>query len=170
MTTIELAPPDSHHLQAAIGWLELGNPSEAGEEIARISADALEHPDVLSVRWQICASTQSWEAAYEVADLWTRKGLERPEGLIHKAYALRRMKDGGLKAARYVLLVAAELFPNEPMIRYNLACYAAQSGGLEEGWEWLQKAMALGGRRSALKKLALADVDLQPLWDRIRQM
>src|SRR5215208_708179 len=31
----ELCPPDSHHLLAAEGWLELGNAAEAGEEIAR---------------------------------------------------------------------------------------------------------------------------------------
>src|ERR1043166_9428290 len=54
MTRLE--PPDTHHLSAAVGWLELGNPAEAGEEIARISPAALEHPDVLEVRWQICAN------------------------------------------------------------------------------------------------------------------
>jgi len=46
----QLESPDIHHLLAAQGWLELDNPSEAGEEIARISPANLEHPDVLNVR------------------------------------------------------------------------------------------------------------------------
>ena len=43
-------------MRAAIGWLELGNHAEAGEEIARIAPEMLEHPDVLEVRWMICAA------------------------------------------------------------------------------------------------------------------
>jgi hypothetical protein len=38
----KLEPPDTHHVSAAIGWLELGNPAEAGEEIARITPEMLE--------------------------------------------------------------------------------------------------------------------------------
>ena len=32
-----LGPPDSHHLSAAIGWLELGNVAEAGAELEKIA-------------------------------------------------------------------------------------------------------------------------------------
>jgi hypothetical protein len=31
-----LQPPDSHHLNAAVGWLELGNDIEATEELDKI--------------------------------------------------------------------------------------------------------------------------------------
>src|SRR2546423_7903077 len=34
----ELTPPDSHHLNAATGWCELGNVAEARTELKRISA------------------------------------------------------------------------------------------------------------------------------------
>src|SRR5260370_5700324 len=65
----KLQPPDAHYLVAAIGWLELGNHVEAGEEIAKISPAFITHPDVLEVRWAVCASGQSWEAALLVAEI-----------------------------------------------------------------------------------------------------
>jgi hypothetical protein len=45
-----LQPPDSMHLTAAQGWLELGNHEEAFEELEQIDAPLRGHPDVLEVR------------------------------------------------------------------------------------------------------------------------
>jgi hypothetical protein len=53
---IELDPADHHHLQAAQGWLELGNHTEANEELERITPLNRAHPDVLQVRWRIYAA------------------------------------------------------------------------------------------------------------------
>ena len=170
MSVAELHPPDLHHLRAAIGWLELGNATEAGEEIARLSPEALDNPNVLGVRWQICAATQSWEAGRDVAERQVAVAPERVDGWIHRAYAIRRAKNGGLEKARDALLPAVTRFPKEPLIPYNLACYAARSGLLEEAWTWLQKALQAGGEKPVIQALGLADEDLQPLWDRLRNL
>ena len=166
MSVAELHPPDLHHLRAAIGWLELGNATEAGEEIARLSPEALDNPNVLGVRWQICAATQSWEAGRDVAERQVQ-GHGKSRSLQS---AIRRAKDGGLEKARDALLPAATRFPKEPLIPYNLACYAARSGLLEEAWTWLQKALQAGGEKPVIQALGLADEDLQPLWDRLRNL
>ena len=50
MTIKPLEPPDSFHLEAAVGWLELGNHLEANEELDQITASLRAHPDVLLVR------------------------------------------------------------------------------------------------------------------------
>src|SRR5258705_7191799 len=89
-----LEPPDTHHLKAAVGWLELGNHAEAGEEIARVSAANLNHPDVLEVRWAICAEGKSWAAAAEVAQALVTVAPERASGWVHRAYAVRRAVHG----------------------------------------------------------------------------
>lgn len=170
MSTAELHPPDLHHLRAAIGWLELGNATEAEEEIARLSPESLDNPNVLAVRWQICAATQSWEAARDVADRQVSVSPERVDGWIHRAYAIRRAKGGGLQKAWDALFPAADLFPKEPLIAYNLACYAARFGRLDEAWTWLRTAIQAGGSKASIQSLALADDDLQPLWDRIREL
>lgn len=166
---MNLEPPDTHHLAAAMGWLELGNPSEAGQELARLAAASLEHPDVLSVRWEVCAATRSWDAALEVAEILTSKFPERASGWIHRAYALRRAKGGGLAKAWDVLRPAFERFPKETTISFNLACYAAQLGRLEEAMEWLHTSMEAEEDVARVKQRALADPDLQPLWERIRE-
>jgi len=163
-------PPDSHHLSAAVGWLELGNHVEAGEELAKISAAVLEHPDVLEVRWAVCAAGKSWEAALSVAELLLRKAPERSSGWLHRAYAVRRVREGGLHQAWEALRPAFEKFPQDWLIAFNLACYAAQFGRLEEAWEWLFKAIAASGDVSRIKRMALADTDLQPLWERIEAL
>ena len=62
-----LEPPDSHHLLAAQGWLELGSPIEANEELEQIAPQLRAHPDVLEIRWQIYAKEKKWEACVDVA-------------------------------------------------------------------------------------------------------
>jgi tetratricopeptide (TPR) repeat protein len=166
----EVPPPSKHYLSAALGWLELGNPFEAGEEIARISPEYLEHPDVLDLRWQICAAGRRWKPALEVADLLMQKAPENASAWLHRAYALRRVEGGGLAQAWDALFPAAERFPNEPVVPYNLACYAAQLGRLDEAWEWIHKAIKAAGNAEHIKTMALADPDLKPLWDRIREL
>ena len=167
---VQLEPPNTHHLRAAIGWLELGNHTEAGEEIARLDRECLEHPDVLDVRWEICATGRSWDAALEVAEALVRVAPERSSGWVHRAYAMRRVRHGGLQLAWSVLRPAVEKFPKEDVIPYNLSCYAVQQGRLDAAWEWLEKAIAVLGDVNRIKHRALADSDLQPLWERIRQL
>ena len=58
-----LQPPDSHHLQAAQGWVELGNPLEANEELENITPADHAHPAVLEIHWQIYAKAKKWDAA-----------------------------------------------------------------------------------------------------------
>ena len=62
-----LQPPDSHHLEAAQGWLELGNHAEADAELDSIASSLRAHPDVLNVRWGIYAAARKWEAALDIA-------------------------------------------------------------------------------------------------------
>jgi hypothetical protein len=166
----DLEPPNTHHVRAAIGWLELGNAAEAGEEIARVAPESLNHPDVLDVRWMVCAAGRSWDAALEVAETLVEIAPERSSGWVHRAYALRRVRHGGLQMAWAALRPAYEKFPKEDIIPYNLACYAAQSGRLDAAWEWLHKAMEAAGDVNGIKERAMADADLQPIWDRIREL
>jgi len=48
-----MSPADLRHLQAAQGWLELGNHLEANEELENITAKHRAHPAVLELRWQM---------------------------------------------------------------------------------------------------------------------
>src|SRR5688500_512387 len=119
-----LRPPDTHYFTAAVGWLELGNPVEAEAELKGISARNRRHPDVLEVKWAICAAEKNWPKALGVAREVLSLKPDRASGWLHQAYALRRVEGEGLTAAWQALLPAAEKFPEETTIPYNLSCYA----------------------------------------------
>ena len=162
----KLEPPDSHHLNAAIGWLGLGCADDARDELALISAANQNHPAVLEVRWTLCAHDKNWTAALKIAELELKAATDDASGWLHRAYALRRVNDGGLPQAWDALLPAADKFPQEPVIAYNLSCYACQMQQLDIARTWLRYALK-AGKKDAIKKIALADDDLQPLWAEI---
>jgi len=162
----KLEPPDSHYLNAAIGWLGLGCPKDAREELSQLSADSLNHPDTLEVRWTLCVQEERWEEALKIAELEWKLRPDEAGGWLHRAYALRRAPSGGLIMAWGVLLPAADKFPQEPVIAYNLSCYACQLKHLDTARTWLQRAVKIGGK-DEIRKMALADEDLKPLWPEI---
>ena len=63
-----LPSPDSHHLMAASGWIDLGNYLEANEELEKISPELRAHPLVLAFRYEIYAKAQKWDGAVEIAE------------------------------------------------------------------------------------------------------
>ena len=164
-----LEPPDSHHLNHAIGWLGLGCVVDARAELAQISPEWQEHPEVLEVRWMLLAQEKQWDEALTVARREMVVMPEESSGWLHCAYALRRIADGGLAQAWDALLPAVKLFPQEPVIPYNLACYACQLERMADAWQWFQRALKVGNKAS-LKQMALADPDLKPLWTQIAAM
>ncbi|HXP63466.1 MAG TPA: hypothetical protein VN829_23385, partial [Dongiaceae bacterium] len=62
-----LEPPDSLCLQAAQGWLELGNHVEADGELEKLAPELRAHPDVLKVRCEIHVAARKWEAVMDTA-------------------------------------------------------------------------------------------------------
>ena len=162
----QLEPPDIHCLNAAIGWMELGNPSEALAELDQLPAASCKHPDVLEVRWLVSAELGRWNEGLKVADLLVEIAPERSTGWLHRAYALRRVDNGGLQQAWDALLPIVPKFPKEPTISYNLSCYACQMHQLDAARVWLKRAFS-AGRKEHIKKMALEDPDLEPLWPEI---
>lgn len=165
----KLEPPNIHYLSSAIGWLELGNLAEAKAELEQVEPGLRQHPDVLEARWLISAEERDWDAGLQIAKDLIGQAPERPSGWLHQAYALRRANAGGLDQAWRALLPAAEMFPKEPTVAYNLSCYACQMGDLVSARAWFKRASRLGDKEQ-IKSMALGDPDLQTLWDEIREM
>lgn len=164
-----IPPPDSHHLSAALGWLGLGAVADACQELANVSAENAHHPATLEVRWAISAYERDWVKALEISRIELARVPEEPSGWLHRAYALRRASENGLPEAWESLLPAADKFPDEPVIPYNLACYACQMQQIELAREWFHRAMSVG-KKSVIKQMALNDDDLQTLWPEIRKL
>lgn len=147
-----------------MGWMELGNPREALNELAQISPANAQNPQVLELKWQIYARLESWDFSLPVAQTFCTVAPALEQGWLHQAVSLYRLNR--TEEAWNLLLPMAQKFPRSWVIPYDLACYACQLGRLDEGRVWLQKAFLLGEPKE-IKILALADPDLKVLWPEI---
>lgn len=157
----ELTPPDSHHLAAAEGWLELGNHVEADKELGKLSPETSAHPDVLEIRWQICAKEKKWPACVDIGLAIMKGDPHRSFGWIHHSFALHELKR--TQEAYSHLATVADKFPDNWCIPYNLACYCAQLGRLDEAQDWFKKAIAIDDKIVPIQ--GIDDPDLKPMWD-----
>ncbi len=154
-------PPDSHHYQAAMGWLELDNHLEANEELEQISPLNRAHPDVLELRWKVYQKAMRWEVCAELAGAMTLKAPADPRGLIYLAQTHYRQKQ--YQSAYDVLAPASLRFSDNWWVWYDLACYACLLGKYEEARACLDRAFSLDqGNEAKLK--SLEDPDLKGLW------
>jgi Flp pilus assembly protein TadD len=163
----ELESPDRHHLNAATGWLELGNPREARAELLRISPPHQQRPEVLELHWRICAEEKDWPTAFAIARQLVQAAPDDATGWIHQSYCLHELRQ--TEQARTLLLGVAERFSRISTVAYNLACYACQLRQPEEARRWLDRAIALIGK-DRVKAMALADPDLAPMRNTIQAL
>jgi Flp pilus assembly protein TadD len=158
----------AHSLNAVLGWLELGNTREARAELRALPAEYREDTNVLDLAWLLDAREGNWDGALEVAERFLEARPECALAWLHRAYALRRASHGGLEQAAEALRPAAELFPDEPVIAFNLACYACQLDDLEGARRWLKESIRRG-EDGEIRAMALADRDLERLWPEIQK-
>lgn len=156
----DLEPPDSHHFSAAEGWLGLNSPSDAQAELDKISKAQQSHVAVMELRWHVHAKAKQWENAVEAARAITKRHPKNPIGWIHLAFALHELRR--TQEAYDSILSILDSFPNDWLMRYNMACYAVQLGNVEEGREWLERARKIGDKNE-IEKLVATDPDLEPL-------
>jgi predicted Zn-dependent protease len=163
-----LAPPDLMHLDAAEGWLGLGNAIEANVELEKIDPRMRAHPDVLEVRYEIYAMEGHWAACVDIASAILEMEPKSSFGWIRRSFALHELKRTA--EARENLLPAAHHFPEEITIRYNLACYECVLGNMGPARLRLAEAFRLAQNQDCFDQwrlLALDDKDLEPLWGQL---
>lgn len=146
-------------LTAAHGYFELEMFQSAYDELDELPAHLKTSVEVLALRGSILFSLESWELALEVAKFLRETVPEDSQYVIWQAYATRRVS--GLKAAQAILEEAKEAHALEPIVFFNLACYAAQLGNLGEAKEHLARAIDLD---RGIRLLVLDEPDLEPLW------
>ena len=160
----EVTAPDLHFLNAAKGWLELGNYKEAQAEVDRIGYWSRFHPDVLMARWKIFARVKNWGRSLDVARSMIKLAPDRPSSWICLSYSLCN-SNRNLEAWQQ-LVDASERFPKVSAIPYFLARLSCKMGNLDEATKWLNKWNGMVNETS-LKETARKDPKLKPIWNQI---
>jgi tetratricopeptide (TPR) repeat protein len=164
-----LEPPDCHFLDAATGWLMLGNAVEARVEFDQIGAGLRMHPLVLEFEWRLLAAEKRWPDAVEAGERLLRVSPDDANAWVHRSFALHELRR--TREAFDLLLPAVHKFPEETIIPYNLACYTCQLGDLTAARRWFEQALALdssAGEKLQRLRAALEDPDLRALWPELQ--
>src|SRR5262245_23993031 len=132
-----LPSSEQFHVEAAKGWVLLGDREEAHKELNQISPRWRQHPEVLELLWYLHAEEENWEAALGTANQIRKKYRERLFGWLAYAHSILKVTTDA-EAAWAALLPAAELFDG-PQVAYGLACYASLSGRFDDAREWLDQ-------------------------------
>jgi predicted Zn-dependent protease len=165
---MDFSVADQRHLEAAEGWLGLGDHIEAQKELDAITPELHGHPLILNLRWQVCAAGKKWKAALDIAASMTRTAPNDPQGWVHQSYALHELKR--TQEALDALMCVVHRFPKVAIMRYNLACYECQLGHVTEAKAWLKMAFVLAEDARQMRQMALEDPDLGPLRKEVASM
>ena len=166
MNTPPLSPEERQallkHLNAVQGYLHLGMEMDAWNELENIPAEQRGRPEVLKIRADVSRSMKKWELVVEITNHLAKIEPNDPRHPVNLAAATRKIE--GEQDAADILEQARSTFPNDAVLAYNLACYRAVLGRVDEAKKLLAEAVRLD---SSLRPHSLDDPDLAVLWDSI---
>lgn len=141
------------------GYLELGMPELAEEELNALPAGQTGHPLLLDARLSLLMHTQRWPEAVETGLLGCAASPGGPAFFIHTAFCLHEL--GRTGEAHLLLVSGPASLQKEALYHYNMACYLTVLGRAKEAGPCLTRAFHLD---PALRKFARSDRDLKSLW------
>ena len=162
---MELPEEHRRNLSAAQGWLELGAVAESAAELEHIAPEHRKHPDVLRIRWGIGQAANNWTEAAQAARELITIAPDEFDGYWMLSFALHEMKC--TREACDNLTGVRERFSREYLLHYNLACYLARLGRLDDARDALRRAFKLN---PPMRATAANDPDLKPLRGEIEDL
>ena len=157
---MEPGAPIEKILLAAQGYFELGMMDDALTEIDALPAAVQERLDVLQMRLFIHMRAKRWREALKISRVMCRVSPEETVGYIHAAFCLHEL--GRTADAKELLLGGPAALLSEATYHYNLGCYDAALGNIEDAQAHLRVSFKLDKK---FRELARTDPDLRPVWD-----
>jgi tetratricopeptide (TPR) repeat protein len=146
-------------LLAAQGYFELGMMEESLEEVAALPEALRKRFDVLQLQLLACMRVHRWEAALAVSRQICHQQPEESLGFIHAAFCLHEL--GRTAEAKRALLSGPAALLREATYHYNLGCYDAVLGNLDEAQAHLRVSFKLDRH---FREFARTDPDLKEVW------
>lgn len=143
---------------AAQGYVELGLYAEAQGELSLLPPDASVRPDVTELVILCRMGEHHWDQALGLARKLCMDEPTEPGGFIHAAYCLHEL--GRTEEALDLLTKGPDTLRAKPVYYYNLGCYHARLGHIDEALKLLEQSFEMDG---ALRSHARKDPDLAEL-------
>lgn len=156
-----IAPPSTDPvvleriLNAAGGYAELGLNDMAWDEINSLPETDRARPDVVEFTLSLLIRESRWEEVVRTGRPLCADSANPPSVFIHTAFALHEM--GLTPEARALLLAGPESLRSDPLFHYNLACYLATDGEIQDAEVCLRTAFRMDPK---LRAHAATDPDL----------
>ncbi len=147
-----------HHILAACGYAELGMTRQSYAELNAIDESQQLRPEVLHLRLHNLMQEKRWARAYRVSLQLCQAAPECATGFLHGGYCLHQLNK--TKAARQLLLKGPVALLKEPIYYYNLGCYEALLGNIDDAKVHLKISFEMD---TSFRDLAKRDPDLQSI-------
>jgi hypothetical protein len=149
---------ESDHIVAAEGFLDLGMPQDAWDQLEEIEPSRRAGPDVLAMRLRILERMGYQDLGAEIARGATRTHPDHLELLLLGARHIRAAD--GVPAALALLLAREGRFKAKAAYWFDLACLHCQTGDLARTAECARRAVELD---RSYQMEVLDHPDLEPL-------
>jgi hypothetical protein len=146
-------------LRRTYGWLELGCPNEASEELEQLPDTLHSTREVLKLKCNILSTARNWN---ELRVLSSTSAMYFPqEPAFVEDWAWSEHKQGRTSDAYSILALSAEKYQKTWRTAYFLACFAYALKRVREATEWLGLAFLLHNSPAQLKSRALREEDFR---------
>jgi predicted Zn-dependent protease len=150
------------HVTAAEGFLELGLPSDACEELNKLSPEDRQRAEVLRMRFHISSSIGDWQLAKAVATRLVDAYPDNPKHWLSLAAAANHTV--GKTEAEEVLQQATTAHSKDAGILYALAGCASIAGRIDAAYTFLEEALRI---EPSFRQQAITDPAMKPVWDHL---
>ena len=149
-------------IRAAEGYAELGMYDDALAELDQIDANQQDGLDTLRTRVEIILRKRDWKSALRSSLKVCQLYPDDSSGFIHAAFCLHEL--GRTMEAKQTLLDGPAKLLDEPVYYYNLGCYDAALGNLDQAKAYLRTSFRLD---KSFRELAKSDPDLERIRDEL---
>lgn len=146
-------------LRQSHGWLELGCPAEAYDELDRLPDSLHTTREVLKLKCNILTAARNWR---ELRVLSSTSAMYFPqEPVFAEDWAWAEHKEGQTTQAYSILVHAAERYEKTWRTAYFLSCFSYAMKRVREATEWLGLALLLHSSPTQLRQRALREEDFR---------
>jgi predicted Zn-dependent protease len=147
-------------MTAAQGYVELRMPEEALRELQSLPVEDARRMDVMQLMLLLLMQLGRWHDGVELCQTMRSEEPDSTTGYIHGAFCLHEL--GQTREAKELLLTGPGALRQEATFYYNMGCYDAVLGNVDEARASLERSFCMDER---FREIARHDPDLAAVHD-----